>query len=89
MFANFDFDVIRRSFAYLFIDGMTFTLMLTGLSASSRAFDLSVDLLSRQPELFAPLHTHSFELADAAQAIDTLANSQKNRSICVSLKPDH
>src|SRR6266699_4213325 len=33
MFANFDFDVIRRSFAYLFLDGMTFTLMLTGLSA--------------------------------------------------------
>src|SRR6478752_9007865 len=33
MFANFDFDVIRRSFAYLFIDGMTFTLTLTGLGA--------------------------------------------------------
>ncbi len=33
MFANFDFDVIRRSLAYLFFDGMTFTLTLTGLSA--------------------------------------------------------
>src|SRR6202051_233700 len=33
MFANFDFDVIRRSLGYLFFDGMTFTLMLTGLSA--------------------------------------------------------
>src|SRR5258708_40126442 len=33
MFANFDFDVIRRSLAYLFVDGMTFTLTLTGLSA--------------------------------------------------------
>src|ERR1700759_108356 len=33
MLANFDFDVIRRSLAYLFLDGMTFTLMLTGLSA--------------------------------------------------------
>src|ERR1700742_2173052 len=32
MFANFDFDVIRRSLAYLFVDGMTFTLMLTGLA---------------------------------------------------------
>src|SRR6201989_184157 len=32
MFANFDFDVIRRSLAYLFFDGMTFTLMLTGLA---------------------------------------------------------
>jgi glutamate/aspartate transport system permease protein len=32
MFANFDFDVIRRSLGYLFIDGMTFTLMLTGLA---------------------------------------------------------
>src|SRR3954467_12941957 len=33
MFSNFDFDVIRRSFAYLFLDGMTFTLTLTALSA--------------------------------------------------------
>jgi len=33
MFSNFDFDVIRRSAAYLFFDGMTFTLTLTGLSA--------------------------------------------------------
>ena len=33
MFANFDFDVIRRSLPYLFYDGMTFTLMLTALSA--------------------------------------------------------
>src|SRR3979490_1936667 len=33
MFGNFDFDVIRRSLGYLFLDGMTFTLTLTGLSA--------------------------------------------------------
>jgi glutamate/aspartate transport system permease protein len=33
MFANFDFDVIRRSLPYLFYDGMTFTLTLTTLSA--------------------------------------------------------
>ena len=33
MFANFDFDVIRRSLGYLFLDGMTFTLTLTGLGA--------------------------------------------------------
>jgi glutamate/aspartate transport system permease protein len=33
MFANFDFDVIRRSLSYLFLDGMTFTLTLTGLAA--------------------------------------------------------
>ena len=33
MFGNFDFDVIRRSLGYLFFDGMTFTLTLTGLSA--------------------------------------------------------
>jgi glutamate/aspartate transport system permease protein len=32
MFANFDFDVIRRSLYYLFVDGMTFTLMLTALA---------------------------------------------------------
>lgn len=34
MFSNFDFDVIRRSLAYLFVDGMTFTLTLTALSAA-------------------------------------------------------
>ena len=33
MFANFDFDVIRRSLGYLFFDGMTFTLTLTALAA--------------------------------------------------------
>jgi glutamate/aspartate transport system permease protein len=33
MFADFDFDVIRRSLAYLFLDGMVFTLTLTVLSA--------------------------------------------------------
>ena len=32
MFGNFDFDVIRRSLSYLFIDGMTFTLTLTSLA---------------------------------------------------------
>src|SRR5579871_468801 len=33
MFANFDFDVIRRALPYLFYEGMTFTLTLTALSA--------------------------------------------------------
>src|SRR5215218_5755900 len=33
MFASFDFDVIRRSLGYLFIEGMTFTLTLTSLAA--------------------------------------------------------
>jgi glutamate/aspartate transport system permease protein len=32
MFGNFDFDVIRRSLGYLFLDGMTFTLTLTALA---------------------------------------------------------
>jgi glutamate/aspartate transport system permease protein len=32
MFQTFDFDVIRRSLGYLFLDGMTFTLTLTGLA---------------------------------------------------------
>src|ERR1043165_8391939 len=34
MFSDFDFDVIRRSLPYLFIDGMTFTLTLTALAAA-------------------------------------------------------
>ena len=33
MFSTLDFDVLRRSFGYLFYEGMTFTLMLTALSA--------------------------------------------------------
>jgi len=32
MFTNFDFDVIQRSFVYLFRDGMTFTLTLTAIA---------------------------------------------------------
>jgi glutamate/aspartate transport system permease protein len=32
MDSGFDFDVIRRSLGYLFLDGMTFTLTLTALS---------------------------------------------------------
>ena len=32
MFAGFDFDVIQRSLAYLFREGMTFTLTLTALA---------------------------------------------------------
>ena len=34
MFSNFDFDVIIRSLPYLFLDGMTFTLMLTALATT-------------------------------------------------------
>src|ERR1700753_2238551 len=34
MFANFDFDVIRRALPYLFFEGMRFTLTLTALSAA-------------------------------------------------------
>ncbi|MGQ4273971.1 amino acid ABC transporter permease [Terrihabitans sp. B22-R8] len=33
MFADFDFDVIRRSLGYLFFEGMTFTLTLTVLAS--------------------------------------------------------
>jgi glutamate/aspartate transport system permease protein len=32
MFANFDFDVIQRSWVYLFTTGMTFTLQLTAMA---------------------------------------------------------
>jgi glutamate/aspartate transport system permease protein len=34
MFVDFDFDVIRRSLGYLFLDGMRFTLMLTALASA-------------------------------------------------------
>ena len=35
MFGQFDFDVIERSFGYLFMDGMTFTLKLTVLAVTA------------------------------------------------------
>lgn len=38
MFANFDFDVIRRALPYLFLEGMRFTLTLTTLSALGGLF---------------------------------------------------
>ena len=34
MFPTFDFDVIRRSLGYLFLEGMTFTLTLTALATA-------------------------------------------------------
>ncbi len=34
MFSNFDFEVIIRSLPYLFIDGMSFTLLLTAFAAT-------------------------------------------------------
>jgi glutamate/aspartate transport system permease protein len=35
MFSQFDFDVIARSWPYLFKEGMSFTLMLTGLATGA------------------------------------------------------
>ena len=35
MLGQFDFNVIERSFGYLFKEGMTFTLTLTGLAAEN------------------------------------------------------
>src|SRR5260370_4695034 len=46
MFANCAFDVIRRSLGYLFFDGMTFTLTLTGLGAlGGRIFGTLIALM--------------------------------------------
>jgi glutamate/aspartate transport system permease protein len=54
MFANFDFDVIIRSLPYLFIDGMSFTLMLTALAT---CFGIIIGTLLALMRLsgFAPL----------------------------------
>ena len=35
MFSHFDFDVILRSWPYLFKEGMSFTLMLTALATGA------------------------------------------------------
>src|SRR3954463_14976007 len=46
MFSNFAFDVIRRALPYLFYEGMTFTLMLTGLAAlGSLIFGTAIALI--------------------------------------------
>src|SRR6476620_11639116 len=46
MFSNLDFDVIRRSLGYLFVEGMTFTFTLTALSAfGGLVFGTSIALL--------------------------------------------
>jgi glutamate/aspartate transport system permease protein len=46
MFYNFDFDVIRRALPYLFLDGMSFTLMLTALTAcGGLVFGTSIALM--------------------------------------------
>ena len=41
MLGNFDFDVISRSWVYLFQTGMVFTLKLTALAMVGVYFDLS------------------------------------------------
>jgi glutamate/aspartate transport system permease protein len=38
MFTGYDFDVIQRSWVYLFRDGMSFTLTLTGLAMAGGIF---------------------------------------------------
>jgi glutamate/aspartate transport system permease protein len=38
MFSNFDFDVILRSLPYLFVDGRSFTLLLTAFAATGGIF---------------------------------------------------
>lgn len=46
MLGNFDFDVILRSLPYLFYEGMTFTLTLTGLAAlGGLAFGTAIALM--------------------------------------------
>ncbi|MFL6795803.1 MAG: amino acid ABC transporter permease [Xanthobacteraceae bacterium] len=61
MFANFDFDVIYRSWPYLFIDGMTFTLMLTALATTAGIVFgtlLAMMRLSGLPPLAVPAATY-------------------------------
>jgi threonine dehydrogenase-like Zn-dependent dehydrogenase len=56
-------------------------------SASPRAFELAADMLAADPERFAALHTHSFELTEAVEALDTLERGDVYQSVCVNLKP--
>ena len=66
MFSNLDFDVIRRSFGYLFLDGMTFTLMLTGLAALG-GLDILVNsatLIGPDPMAPPPFWDKSLRIAD-------------------------
>ena len=57
MFSNFDFDVILRSLPYLFVDGMSFTLLLTAFAATGGIFFgtlLALMRLSGLPPLSLP-----------------------------------
>jgi len=65
MFSNFDFDVIARSWQYLFFDGMAFTLMLTLLATIGGIFVGTILALMRlsgiKPlEYFANFYTTLF-----------------------------
>ena len=57
MFAGYDFDVIQRSLPYLFMEGMAFTLTLTGIAMVGGVFFgtlLAMMRLSRFPLLNLP-----------------------------------
>jgi len=83
MFSNFDFDVIRRSLPYLFLDGMTFTLTLTALSAvgtaaGSKAGNLDDRILARWEDadtsitLFRSRYLSTFGLVLLSKQLDAL-----------------
>jgi 2-desacetyl-2-hydroxyethyl bacteriochlorophyllide A dehydrogenase len=57
-----------------------------GRTAARADFDIALDLLARQPEVFRSLITHRFALSDLQQGFETAADKQSG-AIKVSIEP--
>lgn len=56
----------------------------------AEAYEQALDLLIREKDLLAPMHTHEFALADVAAAIEAVAGETPGvEAICVSVHPSH
>ena len=56
-----------------------------GLSAGHEAYERAIGLLAARTRTFARLHTHTFPLERAADALRALSGASDDKAICVSL----
>jgi len=63
-------------------------LTIKGVNAQPIGFyQRAIDLLARELETFAPLHTHEMPLADVAEAIEMLSGERPGHAISISIHP--
>ena len=56
----------------------------------SEAYEQALELIARNQERLAPLHTHEFALSEVAEAIETLGGERAGEeAICISIHPEH